>query len=243
MNGLEYINNDTMASCSADFTIKIWSISTGKTNLSIITQDPLGKTYFCQSLKLLINGIYIATGGKYDATWIYNINDGSLVTGFQEINGNNASNSGQIEDLILIDYNTLATSSSGNTVAIWDLTKFTTKFILQNHTNSVYGLKLVSSNILASASLDNTIKLWNLTTGNVIRTLANQTGGIYYAIDLFNQQTILSGFSDGSIAFWDLIMGQLVYKITTTFDKLKSLANLNSTAQSNLFSFSSIKFI
>ena len=52
---LEWINADTIASGSYDQTIKIWSITTGQTNIIINASSMIF------SLKLLNNGLYLAS--------------------------------------------------------------------------------------------------------------------------------------------------------------------------------------
>ncbi len=74
---LEWINLDTIASGGfSDYTIKIWSISSGQT-LRTINAGTL-----VNSLKLLNNGIHLAAGLNPNIN-IYNINTGGLVATLQ----------------------------------------------------------------------------------------------------------------------------------------------------------------
>ena len=73
VHGLEWINEQTIASGSYDQTIQIWSISTGL----IQRTKNLGDWVF--SLKLLNNGFYLACGTRNGTIQIYNINTGSLI--------------------------------------------------------------------------------------------------------------------------------------------------------------------
>ncbi len=73
--GIEFIDEDTMASGGADSTIKLWSISTLITRRTINTY---GRQVWCLQLLGTQN---LASGGEfYSDIIIYNINTGSLVT-------------------------------------------------------------------------------------------------------------------------------------------------------------------
>jgi WD40 repeat protein len=71
---------------------------------------------------------------------------------------------------------------------------------------------------LASVALDYTIRLWNITSGQSVRTLANHTYEIWYAVDLLNSgnsQRLVSGSCDQTIKFWDYTTGECLNTIQT----------------------------
>ena len=220
---IEYISTDTMASSGAsDQSIKIWSISTGQTLMTIDTGD------FAVSLKLLSNGFYLAAGvGISGQINIYNLNNGgSLVSTL-------IGHKNYVEDLLLINSNLLASSSNDKTVCIWDLTTNTNKFILTGHDDVVLGLKLVSADTLASGSVDSTIKLWNITSGTLIRTLANHAEGIFFSVDMLINQILVSGSYDKTIKTWNISTGQVLNTIDTGLT-IRSLAVLNPIINSKM---------
>ncbi len=153
---LDYIDEDTMVSGDGFGFIQIWLISTGQTKRTI---NPNGGAVY--SLKMLSNGLNLAVGLLNSDICIFDINTGSLV----------ATLSGQtsVRDMVQISEDLLASSSSDNSVRIWNLTTNTFKFILQGHTSSAIGLKKINSQVLASGSADSTIKLWDIATGQEIR--------------------------------------------------------------------------
>ena len=213
---IEYISTDTMVSSGVyDQSIKIWSISTGKTLMTFNT----GLNVI--SLKLLSNGFYLAAGLGSGQISIYNINNGgSLVFTL-------TGHTSYVLDLALINSDLLASSSYDFTVRIWNLTTNTNKFILNGHTNQVYGLNLVSSDTLASGSADKTIKLWNTTSGTLIRTLANHTDSIYWGVDmLISNQILVSGSYDKTFKIWNMSNGQVLGTINTVL-QIYSLAVLH----------------
>jgi WD40 repeat protein len=198
--GLEWINEDTIASGGYDYTIKIWSLKTGQTKFTISTGEVV------YSLKLLTNGFYLASGLQSGKINIYDINNnGSLIL---ILVGH--TNAFGVNDLILLSNDLLASSSGDRSIRIWNLTTNSTNFILQGHTERVYGLKLVSCDILASGSSDFSIKLWNITNGTLIRTLTGHTSYILNSVDfLSNSQTLVSGgYIDQKIKIWNITTGQ-----------------------------------
>jgi WD40 repeat protein len=205
--GLEWINEDTIASGGYDYTIKLWSINMDQTKLTIYTGDVV------ISLKLLTNGFYLASGLGSGKINIYDINNnGSLISilvGHAIANG--------VNDLILLSNDLLASSSSDRSIRIWNLTTNSTKFILQGHSLNVNGLKLVSYDILASGSSDTTIKLWNITNGTLIRTLTGHTHYILNSVDfLSNSQILVSGgYIDRLIKIWNISTGQCLSTFNT----------------------------
>jgi hypothetical protein len=151
---LEWLDNDTLASAGySDRTIKLWSIATGQTKRTIKTNQ------WVFSLTMLNTNIHLAAGldyPNYDIN-IFNINDGNLVSSLK-------GHTDGVMDLVQISDNLLASSSSDETVRIWNLTTNTCKFILTGHTNEVRGLKQITSNILASGSWDSTADFESLYT-------------------------------------------------------------------------------
>ena len=212
---MEWLDEDTLASCGyVDYTIKIWSLSSGQTKLTITT------TSYVYSLKLLKNKIHLAAGCSSDIN-IYNIDDGSLVSTLQGHTNN-------INDLVQIsDSDLLASSSSDSTVRIWNLTTNTCKFILIGDINGVYALKQISSDLIASGSYQE-IKVWNIKDGTLIRTLLGHTSYVYWSLDLINNgQTLVSGSYDQTIKTWDWRTGQCLSTVQTN-SYIFSLTVLNS---------------
>ncbi len=208
---LEWLDKDTLASGSYDNTIKLWSPTTGQTKRTMQTNQ------WVISLKLLNTNIHLAAGLEYGDINIYNINDGNLVSSLK-------GHTSDINDLVQISADLLASSSGEITVRIWNLTTNTCKFILTGHTASVYGLKQITSSILASGSFDATIKLWDITSGQLIRTLTGHTGAIWWSVDLLNSQTLVSGSNDQTIKLWNWSTGEGLSTLQTPGSAISSLA-------------------
>jgi WD40 repeat protein len=216
VEGLEWLNNDTLASGSSDGKIKIWSPTTGQTKRTI-------EAKWCGavlSLKLLNTNIHLAAGLWNGDIKIYNINDGNLVSSLQ-------GHTRYVNELVQISADLLASASRDTTVRIWNLTSNTCKFILTGHTSTVYGLKKITPNILASESSDETIKIWDITTGQLIRTLKDHRNYIYWSVDLFNSQTLVSGSGYEAIKLWNWSTGECLSTIQTPGSHISSLTVIN----------------
>jgi WD40 repeat protein len=214
--GLEWIDQDTIASGSINKDIQIWSISTGTTARTISTVLEV----YC--LKLLSNGVHLVSGLGNNIK-IYNKNDGSAIS---TLTGHSAL----IRDLAFVNNgNLLASSSEDSSVFIWDLTTNTRKWDLSGHSSPVYGLKMISNEILASGSDDTSIKLWNITNGKVIRTMMS-SGKKYWSVDLLNDGvTLVSGSDGGLVELRNVNNGSLLRSINTGMT-IRTLATLNITA-------------
>ncbi len=226
---MEWIDNDTLASAVfSDHTIELWSITTGQTKLQINTNQ------YVLSLKMLNNKIHLVASVGYGDIFIYNINDGNLVSTLK-------GHSYDIIDLIQISDDLIAGSGDG-LVQIWNLTTNTCKFNLTEQGGGwIYGLKLITSNIFAGSTAS-TIKLWDITSGQLIRTLTGHTGTILNYIDLINSQTLVSGSEYGEIKLWNWATGECLSTKQTNLN-FKLMFILNAYEQKNQQTTTSIFYI
>ncbi len=244
-------NNDYVATCSWDYTVKIWNTfdwtliqtSYNVTEFEWLDKYTLASTEFYNGT-ILIRSI---TTGKTKIK----INSYGRVTSLKLLNNkihlavgvlgdiyihniNNANlvsslkgHSLQANHLVQLSDEFLAsTGESDRTIRIWNLKTNTCKFILTGHTNWVTGLKQITSSILASGSWDETIKLWDIKSGQS-RTLTGHASVIYASVDLINSQTLVSGSVVGEVKLWNWSTGECLSTIQTNLE-IVSLAVLNS---------------
>ncbi len=226
--GLEWINEDTIASGGYDNTTKIWSILLGEAKRTIYTGLQV------RSLKLLSNGFYLACGFLNGNIYIFDIsNNGSLISTL-------IGHASYLNDLIQISDDLFASSSWDKTVLIWNLTTNSIIYNLTGHSTYVYGLQLISSDLLASGSNDKTIKVWNITNGKCLRNLTGHTGKVQWSLDsLSNSQTLVSGSLDQTIKLWNIKTGECSNTFNTSL-QIQTLTLLKSSiATTSKYLFSS----
>jgi WD40 repeat protein len=249
-------NTNYVATCSNDYTVKIWNVSSSFNWILITTysqhssqvlalewldNDTLASGSYeiniwspttGQTKRTIQTNQYVISLTKLNTNIHLAAGLGNGDINIYNINDGNLvsslkGHSDWVNDLVQISDNLLASASHDKTVRIWNLTTNTCKFILTGHTYGVNVLKQITPNILASGSMDRTIKLWNITSGQLIRTLTGHKDWIFYSVDLLNSQTLVSGSQDESIKLWNWSTGECLSTIKTTGSNIESLAVIN----------------
>jgi WD40 repeat protein len=216
---LDQIDNDTMVSGSEDKTIRNWKISTGET-LKII--DVGVRVYVVRVFSIEHKQIVCAKGGSSNNVQIYNYETGNWV---RTLNGH----SSDVRSIEMLSEQFMASGGSDNLVIIWDLSSYSIKYTLTGHTSGVYCIKRLSSNSIATGDVNGLIIVWNFLTGERIFNLTGHTSGIYYnSLDLYDEQTLISGSADQTVKFWNITNGSLIQSINTGI-QISALAMLKSS--------------
>ncbi|EKF04447.1 kinase domain protein [Tolypothrix sp. PCC 7601] len=200
----------TLASGSADSTIKLWNIPRGEPIRTLT-----GHSGLIYSVAISPDGKTLASG-SFDTT----IKLWNLATGEQIGTLTRHSNS-VYSVAISPDGNTLA-SIADNTIKLWNLatkeqirTLPSERYANTGHSSFVYSVAISpDGNTLASGSLDNTIKLWNLATGELIRTLNRHSDGVISVAISRDGKTLASGSLDNTIKLWNLATGEEIRTLT-----------------------------
>lgn len=215
--GIEQIDNDTIVSGSDDFTIQIWKITTLQTIQTINVLKRVFAIKYLSNVNQLICGLK----GMSDNLRIYDLNTYSLV---QTLNGH----SNDVNSIEILNEQFIATGSYDTNVIIWNLTSYTSKFSLNAHSFVVYCVKRISSNLLASGDAGGVIIIWDWLTGQRVFTLNAHANGLYLAsLELYDQQTLISGSWDKTIKIWNLQTGSLIDTINTDI-QIDALALINT---------------
>ncbi|MEG4913976.1 WD40 domain-containing protein [Microcoleus sp. B7-D4] len=185
----------TLASASADKTIKLWNLQTHKL-LATIT----GHTNSVYAVSFSPNGKLLATGSDDNTVKLWDTTTGKqiiTITGHtNSVNAVSFSPDGKL----------LVTGSADNTVKLWDTTTGKQIITITGHTNSVNAVSFSpDGKTLASASYDNTIKLWNLQTQTLLITLAGHSNWVNSVAFSPDGKTLASGSSDNTIKLWNLL--------------------------------------
>ena len=145
----------------------------------------------------------LATGGNFDGTVkIWNATDGSMLATFR---------GGSSNSIVSCDVTNNLVAGGGNdkTCRVWDIKTQRMVHQLVGHTNQITCVRfLIGGQGIVTASKDRQIKVWDIskqtyrqTTNIVLNSTAN-------SIDMANNSnTLVSGHTNGSLRFWDIITG------------------------------------
>jgi len=209
-----FSNNEYVATCSDDSTVKIWNHESNWTLIRTYTKhSDKANTIEWMNANTLVSGSFDGTvqiwstkTGETSVTIDVTVEcvislkllgdcvhvAVGLSRGNIKIYNLNDGNlvstlighASYVQEMIQISPDLLASSSQDATVRLWNLTTNECKFVLREHVDAVFGLKLVTSDLLASGSWDKTIKLWNITSGELERTLVGHTNLMLWSVDL-----------------------------------------------------------
>ena len=114
-------------------------------------------------------------------------------------------------------------------VIIWDLFSYSIKYNLTGNTSAINCIKRLSSNLIASGDYIGKINVWNWLNGNQIFKLTGHTNAIYLnSLDLYDDQTLISGSLDQTFRFWNISNGTLIQSINADIE-INALAMLKSS--------------
>ncbi len=216
---LDQIDNDTMVSGSWDQTIQIWRISTNET-VKIINVGAyvFAVRVFSIEYKQIVCGL----GSSSNNLRIYNYETGALN---RSLNGH----SNIVYSIEMLSEQFMASGGDDNKVIIWDLSSYSIKYTLTGHSSSVMCIKRLSSNLMASADSNGLIIVWNWLTGVRIFNLTGHTNRLdLNSLDLYDDQTLVSGSNDRTVKFWNITNGTLIQSITVDIS-INALAMLKSS--------------
>jgi WD40 repeat protein len=217
---LDQIDNDTMVSGSSDKTIKIWRISSGETLKTInVSAVVLVVRVFSVEYKLIVCGL----NDNSNNLQIYNYETGDFIRTF---NGH----SDNVRSIEMLSDQFMASGGGDNKVIVWDLFSYSIKYNLTGHSSSVECIKRLSSNLIASGDYSGKIIIWNWSTGKRIFNLTGQTGVLYSnSLDLYDEQTLISGSGDNTVKFWNITNGELIRSLDVDVSYVYILAMLKSS--------------
>jgi WD40 repeat protein len=224
INSLDQIDNDTIVSGSHDTTIQIWRISTGETLKKInVSTSVFVVRVFSVEYKLIVCGLF----GQNNNLQIYNYETGDLI---RTLN----AHSGNVRSIEMLSKQFMASGGADQNVIIWDLSSYSIKYTLTGHNSSVQCIKRLSSNLIASGDLNGKIIIWDWLTGNNLFNLNGHTGALKYnSLDLYDEQTLISGSWDRTVKFWNITDGTLIRSINVDI-QISALAMLSSSEFTNL---------
>ena len=151
---------------------------------------------------------FLASGSLDGKIRIWNLNSTSCEDMGCQI-GKSLIGHGIILDLKQICATRLASAGNDGIIIIWDLPRRKKLFQLKGHRSGVTVLKYVSElMLLASGSKDGTIRMWDINDVRlketerlkyIIRHGYNKSDAIYWSLDLFDRNTLVSGSENGIV--------------------------------------------
>ncbi len=215
---LDQIDNDTMVSGSADKTIQIWKISTGETlNIMNLSSKVYVVRVFSIELKQIVCGLY----GTSSNLQIYNYSTGAFI---RTLSGHSSS----VLSIEMLSGQFMASGGQDQNVLIWDLSSYAIKYTLTGHASAIYCIKRLSTNLIASGNSLGLIIVWNWLKGERIFNLTDHTKRLELnSLDLYDDQTLISGSWDRTVKFWNITNGELIQSINVNIN-VSALAMLKS---------------
>lgn len=124
---------------------------------------------------------------------------------------------GWITSLATTDDNKLLSSSTDQTIKVWDQTSGKLINTIEGHTDSVLSID-VSGGKVVSGSEDNTIRVWSVKTGELLQMFEGHTDNV---LDVrFYGDKIISASWDDTIRVWDLREAKEVLQIKADSGRL-----------------------
>ncbi|MBW4595934.1 MAG: hypothetical protein KME46_24285 [Brasilonema angustatum HA4187-MV1] len=192
----------TIASASADSTIKLWNAATAK---EIITLK--GHSRYVSSVAFSPDGKTIASASADKTVKLWYAATGKEITTLK-------GHSNSVYSVAFSpDGKTIASASTDNTVKLWNAATEKEITTLKGHSNSVYSVAFSpDGKTIASASADKTVKLWYAATGKEITTLKGHSYDVWGVAFSPDGKTIASASADKTVKLWYAATGK---EITT----------------------------
>jgi WD40 repeat protein len=145
--------------------------------------------------------------GTSDNLQIYNYETGQLI---QTLSGH----SNNVYSIEMLSEHFMASGGYDQKLIIWDLSSYSIKFNLTGHTYGVTCIKRLSSNLMASGDFYGLIIVWNWLRGEQMFKLTDNLAPVNLnSLDLYDEQTLISGSLDQTVKFWNITNGTLIQSI------------------------------
>ena len=197
-------DGQTLASASADKTIKIWNLATGQ-EIRTLT----GHSSFINYLVISPDGQTLASASADKTIKLWNLATGQEIRRF-------TGHSNYVNYLAISpDGQTLVSSSADKTIKVWNLATGQEIRSLTGYSKYIDYFVISSDwQTIATGSADKIIKIWNLSTGKEIHTLTGHSNTVNFVAISPDGQTLASASADKTIKIWNLVTGQEIRTLT-----------------------------
>ncbi|MEM8502277.1 MAG: NB-ARC domain-containing protein [Cyanobacteria bacterium P01_D01_bin.1] len=191
---------ETIASASADQSIKLWDVQTGKCERTL-----LGHEHWVCSVAFHPQKNLLASG-SYDRTIkLWDLETGECSETWQ----------GHTSGLWCIAFSPagdfLVSSSIDQTVRLWDTETGECLQVLKGHENWVMAVAISpDGQWIASGSADRTVKIWHAASGKLKHTLSKHSNSVWSVAFSPDGSILASGSDDKTIRLWTVETGTCV---------------------------------
>ncbi|MEV6735275.1 trypsin-like peptidase domain-containing protein [Streptomyces sp. NPDC051364] len=207
-------NGKTLATGSADKTVRLWNVTTGKTRKTLT-----GHTEWVEDVAFSPDRKTLATASDDNTARLWNVTTGKT----------RKTLTGHTDALLSVafstDGKTLATASGDKTVRLWNVTTGKTRKTLTGHTGWVEDVAFSPDRkTLATASDDKTVRLWNATTGKTRKILTGHTQAVLGVAFSTDGKTLATGSTDQTVRLWNVTTGKTRKTLTGHNNSVNSVA-------------------
>ncbi|XP_070567107.1 apoptotic protease-activating factor 1-like [Ptychodera flava] len=191
-------DNKRLASCSVDWSVKIWDVITGKEIADLMGHDkPVKACSFSP------DGIYLVSCSQDCTAKVWNIAKEDWVTDYKGHNG-------QITSCCFSPDGNNVASSSENIIQIWIALTGQYLHSCESKTASLVLHCTYSPNgdLIAAGLSDFSIQIWNATSCDTLAVFKGHSGWVYVVDFDCDGKRLLSGSDDGTTMIWDVESGQ-----------------------------------
>lgn len=185
-------DNRTMASCSVDGTLKIFSRQDGR--ILKVLSHPVGVT----NLDISADGSRIATSSYDGNVRIWDARSGQLL---RTLKGH-AGTSWAVQ--FSPDARLLISCGEDKTIRIWDAAGGRLLRVLQGHTRNVWDARFSpDGKTIASGGFDGKVRIWDAATGRLLQTISGHTQAVVALAFSHDGRMLATASDDKTIKVWN----------------------------------------
>ena len=203
-----------IASGSADQTIRLWDVATGK-ELKRMGDH----TAAVWTIAFHPSGKLLASGSADTTVRLWSVPDGSLTKTL----------SGHADIVFTVRFGQqgkmIASGNGDKSIKLWDTETGKELRHIAGHTKWILSVAFAADNrSLASGSTDTMVKLWDLASGKETATFAGHTQDVYCVDFTPDGKRLISGSEDQSIKIWEVATGKALNTIAGHSQAVLALA-------------------